>query len=117
VIIFSDARAEDKIRFLFDLFDYNGIQSVSLMDLQFCIMCVLISTCKLWLIKENIKEVEVFDLIRQSFSEEDRITIAQILRWVAASDEVKSYFSILKMTGPMLFSSKQMNEAEYKFLE
>jgi len=63
------------------------------MDLQFCIMCVLISTCKLWLIKENIKEVEVFDLIRQSFSEEDRITIAQILRWVAASDEVKSYFN------------------------
>lgn len=25
IIIFSDARAEDKIRFLFDLFDYNSI--------------------------------------------------------------------------------------------
>ena len=37
LIIFSDAKADDKIRFLFDLFDFNEIQTVSLLDLEFMI--------------------------------------------------------------------------------
>jgi hypothetical protein len=37
IIIFADAKADDKIRFLFDLFDFNEIQTVSLLDLEFMI--------------------------------------------------------------------------------
>ena len=48
IIIFSDSKAEDKIRFLFDLFDFNEIQSISLMDLEFMIQSILISTSKIF---------------------------------------------------------------------
>ena len=37
LIMFADSKAEDKIRFLFDLFDFNEIQTISLMDLEFAI--------------------------------------------------------------------------------
>jgi Ca2+-binding EF-hand superfamily protein len=37
LIIFSDSKAEDKIRFLFDLFDFNEVQNISLMDMEFMI--------------------------------------------------------------------------------
>ena len=37
MIMFADAKAEDKIRFLFDLFDFNEIMNISLMDLEFLI--------------------------------------------------------------------------------
>ena len=48
LIIFSDSKAEDKIRFLFDLFDFNEIQSISLMDLEFMLFSVLIATSKIY---------------------------------------------------------------------
>jgi microtubule-associated protein-like 5 len=35
LIVFSDSKIEDKIKFLFDLFDFNEILSLSLMDLEF----------------------------------------------------------------------------------
>ena len=34
LIIFGDARTEDKIRFLFDLYDFNEVQSISKIDLE-----------------------------------------------------------------------------------
>ena len=37
IIMFADSRAEEKIRFIFDLFDFNEIQSISLLDFEFCI--------------------------------------------------------------------------------
>lgn len=48
IIIFSDSKAEEKIRFLFDLFDFNEIQSVSLMDLEFLIQSVLVASSKMF---------------------------------------------------------------------
>jgi hypothetical protein len=33
---------------LFDLFDFNEIQTISIMDLEFTIQCVLISTSKMF---------------------------------------------------------------------
>lgn len=52
LIIFSDAKAEDKIRFLFDLFDFNEIQTISLLDLEFMIMSVLTATKKIFALKK-----------------------------------------------------------------
>ena len=37
LITFADSRADDKLRFLFDLFDFNEIQSLSVMDLEFAL--------------------------------------------------------------------------------
>jgi len=37
LIIFSSASAEDKIHFLFDLFDFNEIGTITLLDLEFMI--------------------------------------------------------------------------------
>ena len=38
MIMFADSKAEEKIRFLFDLFDFNEIQSISIMDLEYMIL-------------------------------------------------------------------------------
>jgi hypothetical protein len=41
LIMFAEANTDDKLRFLFDLYDYNGIQSISLMDLELMINSLL----------------------------------------------------------------------------
>jgi hypothetical protein len=89
IITFSDSKAEDKIRckkfqadslVLFDLFDFNEIQSLSLMDLEFCVQCVLVSTGKIFGVAEDVSDMDVTNMMRTSFPEGGRITINQILR-------------------------------------
>ena len=38
LIIFADSKFEEKARFLFDLFDFNEMNSLSLLDLEFLIL-------------------------------------------------------------------------------
>ena len=65
---------------LFDLFDFNEIQSLSLMDLEFCVQCVLVSTGKIFGVAEDVSDMDVTNMMRTSFPEGGRITINQILR-------------------------------------
>ena len=88
IIIFSDSKAEDKIRcnwtpdflVLFDLFDFNEIQSLSMLDLEFCIQCVLTSSSKIYGVGDEVQDVEITSLIRSSFPEGARITLTQLLK-------------------------------------
>ena len=48
IIIFSDSNAEDKVRFLFDLYDFNEIQSISLLDLELICHNAIIATSKMY---------------------------------------------------------------------
>ncbi len=65
---------------LFDLFDFNEIQTLSLMDLEFCVQCVLISTGKIFGVAEDVSDMDVTNMMRTSFPEGGRITINQILK-------------------------------------
>ena len=75
LIIFADSKAEDKIRFIFDLFDFNQMQTVSVIDLEFAIMCILMSTSKIFNIGSDVDETEITALIRSSFQEGIRVTL------------------------------------------
>ena len=48
LVLFSDSGSEDKIRFLFDLFDFNNSLKISLRDLEFMIECCITSTAKMY---------------------------------------------------------------------
>jgi len=52
------------ISVLFDLFDFNEIQSLSSMDLEFAIQCVIISTSKIFNIGADLNELEITTLVR-----------------------------------------------------
>ena len=65
---------------LFDLFDFNEIQTVSVMDLEFLLQCCLTSAAKIYDMSEDVNEVEISELVRNSFLEKIRITLPQLLR-------------------------------------
>lgn len=75
IIIFSDAESEDKIRFLFDLFDFNEIQTLSLMDIEFMMQSVLVCASKLFNVPQDINENELAELVRRNFKEGSRISL------------------------------------------
>lgn len=46
--MFAEDNFEDKIRFLFDIFDFNELNSLSLIDLEFMLICIANATFKLF---------------------------------------------------------------------
>ena len=64
---------------LFDLFDFNEIQSISLVDLEFCLQCVVISTSKIYEIGEDVSDQEVHQLVDTSFPRGARLSIIQLI--------------------------------------
>lgn len=106
IIIFSDSKAEEKIRFLFDLFDFNEIQSVSLMDLEFLIQSVLVASSKMFNLGQEISDLEIAQLVRKNFQEGARITLPQLLVWCSKTSEVQLYFTKFRLDGPNMISQK-----------
>ena len=48
ITLFSDTKLEDKIRFLFDLFDFNELESLSLVDIEFMVYTCVSATYKIY---------------------------------------------------------------------
>jgi len=53
LIIFSDSQFDEKIKFLFDLFDFNELGHISFIDLEFMIICCANSTLKIYGIRNQ----------------------------------------------------------------
>ena len=68
----AEEATQEKIRFLFDIFDYNDIQTISYLDLQFMIQNIVVSTSKFYGGGE-IQDHEILNLILQNFQEGARI--------------------------------------------
>jgi hypothetical protein len=59
LILFSDSKFEDKIRFLFDVLDLNELNSLAPIDLEFMIYSCLSSTFKIFGIKQEVNVEEI----------------------------------------------------------
>lgn len=117
IITFADSKAEDKLRFLFDLFDFNEIQTVSLMDLEFCVQCVLVSTGKIFGVAEDVSDMDVTNMMRTAFPEGGRITLNQVMRWASHSEEVMGFFKVFRMEGPEYMAHKPLKDSEFSIFE
>ena len=65
------------------------------MDLEFAIQCVLISTMKIYNVGSDINETEITAIVRGSFPDGIRVTLPQVLKWSALTEEVKLFFSTI----------------------
>lgn len=92
--LFADAKYDEKIRckkncinlkktlttVLFDLYDFNELNSLSLIDLEFLFISVANSTYKIFFINATVNEEEISKFLSSHFSLESRINISQMLK-------------------------------------
>jgi hypothetical protein len=83
------------------------------MDLEFAVQCVLVSTMKIYNVGSDINETEITALVRSSFADGIRVTLPQVLKWAALTEEVKLFFGTFRMEGPEMISSKTLQENEF----
>ena len=81
---------------MFDLYDFNELNSLSRVDIEFMIIAAQTATLKIYEIKAvtNDEDTEIF--LANYFDDENRINISQFLKWCESQDEVQKYCEIIK---------------------
>ena len=88
------------MRFLFDIFDFNEINSISLIDLEFMLIQCANSTFMLFQIKGEIDQQDVTDFLTLYFTEDTRINISQMLKWCMQVPEITLFMKTIGQKGP-----------------
>lgn len=100
LILFSDSRAEDKLKAMFELFDFNEIQTISKFDLEFLLFCCISSAFKLFsYAEENSQEKQIHELVQNSLSKTSRVTLTDLVHFCAFSEEVNKFLHFFKIKG------------------
>lgn len=107
LILFADARTEDKIRFLFDLFDFNEVQSISRTDLEFLLHCALSAALKLHGIADSVGDLEINQLIMRNFPAQLRISHRELLSFCSNSEDVTEFFQTFRIKAMSLPKSRK----------
>jgi len=79
LIMFCQATFDDKIRFLFKIFDFNEFNSLSMIDLEFMIISCSNATFKIYNasgVDVVINEEEIKEVLSKYFDEDSRINIS-----------------------------------------
>lgn len=96
LIIFSETnKFEDKLRFLFDLFDFNELNSLSVIDIEFMIISLVNAVFKICLIEAEINEEEVSDFLGKYFTDDSRTNISQLLKWTQKVKEIHEFMDLI----------------------
>src|SRR3990167_19020 len=112
LILFSDSKFDDKIRFLFDLFDLNELSSLAPMDIEFMIYSCISSTFKIFGVKHEVNVDEIARFVQENFAENLRVNIMQLIDFSNQNGEVQKFFSIIKKepeelpNGPLKMTAK-----------
>ena len=84
---------------IFELFDFNEIESLSITDLEYLLECCIISSCKLHnLSLEVFNSAELAEYIADTFDDEKRITFPQMLKYCATDPNIGSFLHFFKIS-------------------
>ena len=76
---------EDKITFIFKIFDFNEFKSLTITDSEFMFISCAMVTYKLLGIKSSLRDDLVVSFVHEEFEENSRTNISQIKKWATNS--------------------------------
>ena len=66
---------------LFDLFDFNELESLSSVDIEFMIYCCMSATFKIYSISSEINNEELSSFCNNYFGNENRLTVVELIKY------------------------------------
>lgn len=112
ITLFSDTKFEDKIRFLFDLFDFNELDSLAPVDIEFMVYSCLSATYKIFSInQEDIIVDEISKFVQSCFSNDQRINVVNLLDVASKNNsQIQDFFNAIKNNQSQQQQSKTSKE-------
>ena len=105
LILFCDCSTEEKVKCLFELYDFNLIQSLAFFDLCYMIESCIASCFKMHKVGTQIPTIKVEEYLSGYFFQAERSTLNNLIRFVSTSKEVKTFFKLFKIH-PILNKNK-----------
>lgn len=65
---------------LFDIFDFNEMDMLTAIDVEFMLYCCISATFKIFSISGEIETTELAAYIKEKFHNPERITVAELIR-------------------------------------
>lgn len=111
LILFADCSTEEKIKCLFELFDFNHTQSLAFFDLCYLIECCISSCFKMHKLGIPIpsKEIEIY--LSGFFFKGVRSKLNEMMHFISNSPEVKKFLKLFKINP---ITQKESFEIEFK---
>lgn len=91
---------------LFELFDLNEMNSLSIYEIEYLVHCSLVSSFKIFSITNKIDQQELSRYIELNFFEDARTNISQLIKWGCSSAEIEQFFVIIKREPPQSAEAK-----------
>ena len=82
LIIFAKAPFEDKLRFLFEIFDMNETGIMDLTELEFLLNTSVFSLFKIKNIKEEVDEDEISSFVEKNFVNDTKLDFSLFFKWI-----------------------------------
>ena len=112
IILFCECSTIEKIKCLFELYDFNHIQSLAFYDLCYlfenCISCCF----KMFKINIQISSSELQNHFSKYFFQQKRSRIDDIIHYIIDDNEVRNFFEFFKISP--LSKNKLYEESMYK---
>ena len=108
---FSETKFDDKIRckynlptliVLFDLFDFNELESLSPVDIEFMIYSCMSATFKIYSISTELNNDELSNFSLKYFGSDNRLTVVELIKFIL---KFKDYIGALNLRVKLTSSS------------
>lgn len=110
IVLSRNIAFPDKVGFLFELFDFNRLKSLSKTDIEFLLVSCCNAVAKVYQLKSLPEDAFIEEFVREEFPSDERVNISEMLRWARRSDSVAAFFALLRQPRPpppaSLLSSK-----------
>ena len=96
LIICADAKLNDKVRFLFEVFDLNEVDYLQAIEIQFMVYSVVTSVFKIFGIKRDVNVDEVEAAVNAYFKDPNEpIKVMSLIRFVTESPPAQEFFELI----------------------
>ena len=100
LIIYSKALFKEKMKFLFEMFDLNEENFITLTELEFLLNTTLTSIFKITNMNEEIIEKEISNFVSENFFEDVKLKFCDYYKWSLRNKYIWRFMKILKQDIP-----------------
>ena len=95
LIVFSSIRYEQKVKFLFELFDFNEEGILHYENLALMLFNIQNAAYKIYTLDKNANQAEVESFLEEYFTEDSEISLEKLIRWTLRVDAIGSFFNTI----------------------
>jgi hypothetical protein len=103
IILFADATLDQKTRFIFEMFDFNDLRSLSLIDIEFVLNCCVCSMLRIFRCDPELvpEQEKISNLVSQNFVSGERVTVSGFVKFCQENSTILDFFRVVGVSFPL----------------